>query len=289
MKTSLLMVTLLGWLCLQQATLASSLFNEALEQCKLHRYHAAADFLARAENQDPFNQQIHLYMGKILEILRQPDEARSEYEYCFRLNPFGKQGHLARQSILNLAVAQAAKENAPVDTSESIRQSIQIMQEQAQNAAGRFVGWGNADAAYRLNLGGRESAQYLQQARAMLEEMRACRIQDPVLESMIYEQALNQSHFAQTDSQVQSLHARRQAARAAADTQETVNNLVSQMGQERTLPDDAMLRAVGTNLYVRYYGTPQTDDIAPPDPPLELRAVPKRISCHNHSAHWHHT
>jgi hypothetical protein len=43
------------------------------------------------------------------------------------------------------------------------------------------------------------------------------------------------------------------------------------------LPDDAVLRAKGTNLYVRYYGSPEADDQAPADPPEELRAVAGKL------------
>ncbi len=88
------------------------------------------------------------------------------------------------------------------------------------------------------------------------------------------------ANYVMTDGRVQGNRARQEAAEKAANVQESAANLKDLMLQP-TKSGGAHLRALGTNLYVRYYGdeTPSYDyPIVPDDPVEELRAQALRLS-----------
>jgi hypothetical protein len=66
--------------------------------------------------------------------------------------------------------------------------------------------------------------------------------------------------------------ARYEAARRSVEIQKSANNLKLLIADPSNKPGNAKLRALGTNLYVRFYGSPERDDVPGEDKPLELRA-----------------
>jgi len=81
------------------------------------------------------------------------------------------------------------------------------------------------------------------------------------------------------DAVIQGTRARSEATRKAAFVAQSAANLKSLMMQP-TRPGNAKLRALGTNLYVRYYGsdTPSwTETPAPEDPAIELAAKANKL------------
>ncbi len=87
--------------------------------------------------------------------------------------------------------------------------------------------------------------------------------------------AYNYSSAAAADAQVQAMRRQQADAQAALSTQESANNLERLMGENKS-SGSPRLRALGTNLFVRYYGTHNQDgsevSTPPADPVQELKA-----------------
>ena len=84
--------------------------------------------------------------------------------------------------------------------------------------------------------------------------------------------------YARTDTAVQASKARRDGIQRAETLHDCANNLVRLIG-DTPEPGHPKLRAYGTCLYVRYYGSENPDDVPPPvDPVQELHAIAKKIT-----------
>lgn len=90
-----------------------------------------------------------------------------------------------------------------------------------------------------------------------------------------------QQSYLRSDTQVQAYRYRTTGTQAAAYAQESANNLETLLA-EKARPGEAKLRALGTNLYIRNYGSKANDGnvlSTPPEDPVEqLRATAKRLA-----------
>jgi hypothetical protein len=89
--------------------------------------------------------------------------------------------------------------------------------------------------------------------------------------------AFIRSSWQRTDAQVQAMKYQAEAIKQAAYIQESANNLESLMSERRNT-DAPHLRALGTSLYVRNYQDDSPNEIAPEDPPLQLKAMALKLS-----------
>ncbi len=258
------------------AEAASSSFEQGVEQFQAKRYHAAAKLFTQAESQSPNSQPVHLYMGQTLEQLLDTEGAKSEYEACFRINPFNLPGRKAKELLLNLSGKQAAKIYAAADTPETVEQTVRIIKGQTAEAKSRYRNWGDLYARQRLRQGNYSASLWNQQANLALSDLRHNQYYGRGAQDEISSWGVIHSHYAVTDAQTQAYRARSWGTQAQANLQESANNLIRNINR-RGAPDQPMLRAQGTNLYVRYYGGSEQDDLPPEDPPLELKAVAKKL------------
>lgn len=258
------------------AETASSSFEQGVEQFEAKRYHAAAKLFSQAETECPNSQPVHLFMGQTLEKLLDADGAKSEYEACFLINPFNQPGRRAKELLLDLSGKQAAKIHPAADTPETVEQTVRIIKRQTAEAKSRYRNWADMYARQRLWQGNYSASLWHQQANLALSDLRHNQYYGSGAQDEISSWGVIHSHYAVTDAQTQAYRARTWGTQAQANLQESANNLIRNINR-RGAPDQPMLRAKGTNLYVRYYGGSEQDELAPEDPPLELKAVAKKL------------
>jgi hypothetical protein len=86
--------------------------------------------------------------------------------------------------------------------------------------------------------------------------------------------------YAASDYQVQKMHKQQEDAQHAQYTQDSANNLQRLMSEKQN-PNSPKLRALGTNLFVRYYGSHDQDGStasAPgADPVIEMKAKQMKL------------
>ena len=102
----------------------------------------------------------------------------------------------------------------------------------------------------------------------------------------MYKRQIN-SYWAQTEYNMKIYRARAEAARKAAFVAQSAADLKAQMLQP-VGAGGTTLRALGTNLYVRYYGDENSsinDPPAPEDPVVELAAVAHKMPTASHTNH----
>jgi hypothetical protein len=85
-----------------------------------------------------------------------------------------------------------------------------------------------------------------------------------------------------SDYQTQQLRRQEASVQTAQYAQDTANNLQRLMADKSNNSSTPKLRALGTNLFVRYYGSHDQDgstaSVAPPDPLQELKAKQWKLS-----------
>jgi tetratricopeptide (TPR) repeat protein len=247
--------------------------QEGLENFQARRYHAALDCFEKAASSEPGNARIHFYLGRTLEYLKEPEEAKEAYTNAVRLNPFGNDGRKARQALLDMAGKMALKDHPPpLDPPKIVAQSVAQINNQSNDLKSRYNTYGNTWANQRLRAGDMMVSQLGYSAPRLRGRYR----------SSDYDAEVSnwnniQTSFHRNDSMAQAMRYRALAARAAAETQLSATNL-KRLLAERPRQGQPHLRALGTSLYVRNYSTDDDYEVAPQDPPIELRAVPGKLA-----------
>lgn len=249
-------------------------FNEAIRAYNEQRYHAAMALLNECSSSDVRNQELYLYFGRTYEKLKDPESARNSYLMAYTCAPFTPIGLTAKQALVELAASQQAKANAPVDDARTVQRALSTIQQQSADAQNRVAQEADTAARFRINLGAIEAANISGTAAGYYRGFR----RDPYERREISNWERINTMYQTTDAQAQSDRARADGFLRQSFLQESANNLMSLIGAKKVLPDDAVLRALGTNLYVRYYGSPELDDLPPSDPIVELKATAQRLA-----------
>lgn len=239
--------------------------EDGVEQYYYRRFRTAAMFFEEACAKDPMNWKPHFYLARTLEQLREYEAAKAEFEYCFRLNPFSKEGRLAKNAVMDLA-SDREKRKHVADDPMIVQQALRLLNSQS------------ADFKFRL----RTDANRLAEERMRLAAQRLnLRVEsDPRRYRRWYyrndDEVSNRTYIQQSwhrnDAMREAALARYEATRRAVEIQKSSTNLKLLIADPHHRPGNARLRALGTNLYVRFYGSPERDDVPGDDPPLELRA-----------------
>src|SRR5262249_8993939 len=156
---------------------------------------------------------------------------------------------------LNLASNRAVAKSAPPDNPAALKSAILKIQKQANRSKGLYSGWGNTTAAQRVSSGVLGANLINARAHQLADDLLSGPLPDVVEAAEVNRNAAVCAYYAQTNGQAQAARAQEWAAKAQTDLQITANNLASQLDQRGPFQDDAVLRSVGTNLNVRYYGT----------------------------------
>jgi len=268
----------------------TSLYDQAMADIDNSRFHAAADELEQAIQLNPNNAKAYSTLGNVLLRLQDREGAKEAFRACFQVDPFGGDGRNAKAMLLKMVNDDTVRATAPQDTPQVVQHTIQTLNTQAADLAGRYRQDGNRWANYRRYLGNIEAQKITFDTNQYLYGngfgyggryhryggyggygggMTAYNRRE------ISNMGRLQSNYVRTDFQVQANKARIEAAQKAAFVQESAANLKDQLLKGAVLKDDAKLKALGTSLYCRYFGddTPSVDEPpVPEDPIVELKA-----------------
>ncbi|MCW5823808.1 MAG: hypothetical protein KIT34_13465 [Cyanobacteria bacterium TGS_CYA1] len=272
--------------------------NSAQADISLKRFHAAAEELMNAIQINPSSSLAFRQLGDVLVELKDRDGAIESYKACFENDPFGENGKYAKTKLLSLSASNARSKTAPQDTQPVVENTINTVNRQVrdyrtrvQNEGMRISARIARESAYRFNrdnmpaYGLNNADYYLRRAQRGLGGAglgggggRGGR-NGFAYPGEISDLNYMRSNWARTDSRVRAMAVQREAAQRAAYVAESATNLKDQLLRPAK-KGGARLRALGTNVYVRYYGdeTPSsTDEKVPEDPALELRAKQQQL------------
>lgn len=278
-QTIQLFVIMVTLSCIGSAN-AASLIDEGKENFKNKRYYAAEDCFNRALQADPQNQLLHYLLGQTLEQLYDNKAAKSAYTNCFRINPFNTQGTAAKKALIQLNGRIEEQAHTATDTPQTMAKALDQIQRQSAERQGIYILNGNRNAAWALATGNREAAKYNYQTRMTLQSLRNGRgiYNYGNAYSEISQEAAIHTSWLRADAQSQALMHQSQASIAARELANSAANLEILLA-EQPRAGVPKLRALGTNLYVRYYGTDDHFDPTPPeDPPIELKATQLKLA-----------
>lgn len=239
--------------------------EDGIEQYYYKRFHTAAMHFEEACAKDPMNWKPHFYLARTLEQLREYEAAKAEFEYCFRLNPFSKEGRLAKAAVLELAANRERRKHVAEDPM-IIQQALRLLNAQSTDMKTRI----RAEANHRANERMRMAAERLNMPVETNPNRYRRWYYRP--DEEVSGRSYIQNSWHRNDAMREAALARIEAARRAQEIQKSANNLKLLIADPSNKPGNAKLRALGTNLYVRFYGSPEMDDVPGEDKPLELRA-----------------
>jgi tetratricopeptide (TPR) repeat protein len=259
MKLQITFVAILFFSCFGPA-LASDPYQDGMDAFNAKRYHAAEESFLQAAAHSPSDPNIFMQLGRTREMLLDREGAKEAYEGAFKINPFGPEGKAAKTALLNLSATIEGKKHAPMDSEEVMRQSATSIQREARELGNRTINEGEAMANARYRLGRIGNPRRVLRWNAEVSDpfgiARQSRMMNDATQGALY----------------------RTFGRVRATTaQQSANNLVGLLA-EHGHATNPHLRALGTNLYVRNYASPDDDELPPQDPVFEMRATQIKLS-----------
>lgn len=273
----------------------ADMLNRAQANISLRRYHAAAEELMNAIQINPSSSLAFRQLGDVLVELKDSEGALESYKACFENDPFGENGKYAKAKLLSLSGRNARSKMAPQDTEPVVQNTITTVNSQVRDYANRMQVEGRRNST-RIS---RESALgfpagfvpaydtggYSRRGRRGMGGgaygfgggggFRGVGYGPGEISDLNY----LRGNYGRTDVRVRAMASQREAAQRAAHVAESATNLKDQLLRPHK-QGGARLRALGTNVYVRYYGdeTPSSsDEKIPEDPAIELRAKPEQL------------
>lgn len=277
----------------------NSTFAEAMAtgiaNFKLKRFQHAREDFEQAISFSPGSPQACANLGSTLMLLKDYDGAQEAFKAAFTLEPFGQLAQYVHKQLINLAHEDAYRKTAPQDTPQVVTQTISTINRQAAESAQRYYRDANATANHRIFMGDLQAQRITRQSEQDIADLRYMQrggyhgahyrsryasgydFRDQAAE--ISNIAAIRRNYILTDAQTQANRARLEGSQKSNFAYESATNLKDQI-LAPVKPGSAQLKALGTSLYARYYGTgvPSTDEIIIFDPPPpELHAVPKQL------------
>lgn len=250
----------------------------AAQDIKLKRYHAAADGLLKVINMNPRYSPAYAYLGDVLIKLKDYEGAKEAYRAGFEVDPFGQYGRYGKARLMGMAATEGYRRNQPQDTPIVVERTIKLINKQSNDLGNRYATEGQTWSRWRTDLANIQLRRLAQDSHSQVQVLRRRGYQLYNDNEMSNLENLRTSYL-RNDAVVQGTRARAEATRKAAFVAQSASNLKSLMMQP-TRPGNAKLRALGTNLYVRYYGndTPSwTESPVPEDPAIELAAKANKL------------
>ncbi|MBX9689758.1 MAG: hypothetical protein K2X27_23820 [Candidatus Obscuribacterales bacterium] len=266
----------------------SELMSMGIANFKLQRYQHAQDNFLDAINLNPRSADAYANLGGTLLKLRDRQGAQDAFQQAYNLQPFGEMGKYAREKLLELSRESAYSNTAPQDTPTTVQRTVQSINRQCADRSRMYQAESNSFSRNRLALADIEIQKATAQTQMALADLRAnrgyytsgrygtMRYRSGNSYDSAYDRQeisnLNyiRSSYLRTDGQVQSMRALQDGYNKAASVYESGTNLKDQLLQP-VAPGGAKLRALGTNLYVRYYGDGLPSNDEPPllEPPAD--------------------
>jgi tetratricopeptide (TPR) repeat protein len=221
--------------------------NRGIDNYNLHRYHNAEDDFEECCAMAPGMSRVYTYLAVTKLQVGERQSALDAFNTCYELDPFGSYGRYAKNCLLVLAGDEAIRKRGVIDSQKDLDKALNKINQQS------------TDEIARHNRDGSDVSR---------------------LRYSMPNTSRNLLGYFRFDTQVQARLAQADAAKRAAETAESANNLKHLLATKHR-PGDANLRAWGTNLTTRYYGS-ETMNLAPyyipREYPLQLRAIPKSIN-----------
>jgi len=250
---------------------AGSPYDDGMKDFMQKRYHTAETDFELAVSINRSDTSALLMLGRTREFLKDSQGAKEAYTAAFNVNPFSADGAQAKQALMNLTANVEAKKHAPLDTPQTMRKTAGTIQRQGRELGQRYINDGNALAAARQRL--------------TFDSYRADQIRNGGIGNGFgfFRFGLNnrgdlsswdriRNSYRQYDDQAQAVNYRTWATRNAVAARESATNLVDLLAEHDSAATNPHLRALGTNLYVRNYGSDSLADLPPEDPPIEMHA-----------------
>lgn len=261
-------------------------YRKAGADIRLKRYHAAADELLESIKLNPRFPNAYAYMGDVLLKLKDREGAKEAYKACFEVDPTGRYGRYGRAKLLGLAHQEAYQRTAPLDSPKVVERTINTINRQSNDLAWRYQQEYHHASVWKNSLATIAQRRMLEAANANhAARRRGGQGQFDYYggrtghSNEVSDMSMINGYWALSDFAVQSYRARAEAARKAALVAQSAADLKAQMLQPVS-PGGPSLRALGTNLYVRYYGSENSSIVDPPapdDPVVELAAQAKKL------------
>ncbi|CAN5433599.1 hypothetical protein BH11CYA1_BH11CYA1_36360 [soil metagenome] len=257
-------------------------FNKAYAiaalELKRKRYHAAADAYLKVISINPRYSPAYAYLGDILVNLKDYEGAKEAYRAGFEVDPFGQYGRYGKAKLMGLAKRDAYIRTQPLDSPLIVARTIKLINRQSNDLSNFHAAEGQRWSRWRTDLANIQLRRIAQDnnTSVSLLSRRGYQGYDDREQSNL---ANIRNNYVRNDAAVQATKIRAEAARKAAFVAQSAADLKAQMMQPAR-PGSAKLRALGTNLYVRYYGsdTPSfNDDPAADDAPVELAAKAHKL------------
>lgn len=257
-------------------------YNAAVNDMKLRRYHAAADEFLEAIRLNPYDPASYAYLGETLLALKDRGGATESFKACFEVAPSSTYGRYAKGKLMALSAQNAYLNAAPQDSPKVVARTIDQINRQSKDLGRRynteFQNWSKWQAA----LHGMQSSRIARTANGRLRQVYG----DDVATGNGWRQEAefsNQSYIRNVRNQsagmTRMVREQNNARLKALYVAESAANLKDQL-LKAPRPGDARLRALGTNLYVRYFGDENSSERSmpvPEDPPIELRATALKL------------
>ena len=257
-------------------------FNQAYalaaQELKQKRYHAAADAYLKVININPRYSPAYAYLGDILVKLKDYEGAKEAYRAGFEVDPFGQYGRYGKAKLMGLAKRDASIRTQPQDSQLIVERTLKLINKQSNDLSNIHAAEGQRWSRWRTDLANIQLRRIAQESNTSVNAIgrRGYQGYDDREQSNL---ANIRNNYVRNDAAVQATKIRAEAARKAAFVAQSAADLKSQMMQPvRT--GNAKLRALGTNLYVRYYGsdTPSWNDgPVADDAPVELAAKAHKL------------
>ena len=305
------LVILLG--CIQPTAQASGHFEEGIKHFNEGRYLEAVLFFGQATGEYPGSAVAHYYLASSLVKAKLHEQAIEEYQFCYRLDPYGSLARYCRQALCSyrqpLLENQTTKlvrcgeatallvhdsilaRGKSTDNLESLNRAKSVIRRQADSEKSKHQQIGENWAKNAVNQAERDAKKITEEAREEIQKI----LEAP---SMSLRNRLTPGIGSDAELAKQRAEDVRKAAEEAASRtkllaearagqyrqwykerqsalEEVVSNLESQL-EEPAGHSGVKLQPIGTDLYVRYYGFSRAQNELPDVHPAVLRIVGQR-------------
>lgn len=250
--------------------LASGALKQGIDAYKKNEYKEAIKLLNKAENEDPYNAELHYYLANCYVFLHDGESAIKQYSRCFDLEPLSTFGQYSRQALLGFGKKfkgfsgpDDGKEHLAPDDPKSIKQAVVLIRKQTMDQDQRAHTFGENAAQAAMRKGESRERQINREVDQLTEEL-APHAHNPVVQQELHEmrqKAVFTGQHARYEAQQQAAKQMEHAAQNAMSLESSAASLLRLISED-PIPGRIKLKALGTNLYVRNYGME-------PKPPLE--------------------
>lgn len=232
----------------------------------------------------------HYYLANSLLKLGQQEKALEEYRKAYELSKDPTLRQYCLQAIQKATVAPK-QDAAPHQLSKEesdVAKSLERIKRQSELARDNKIRNGDADAKDKLNRGTHDVRELEYERdmkiRNLLQPDAISITGNPIyldhtadIEAVKRDYA-NRIKEAQILAKEEASAKKAEVAKDASKALSEVDNLRSQLTDQRHLPGTPALQATGTNYYNRQYGDPRSSVVRKPEPPVdELLATPEKM------------